>query len=343
MGFEFGSVAHLDVQITLISFISVIVFVVVFDTATGIMEYFLEGSKLYGKMIQMIYKELMLMGLVSFIVVITESAQTKALAESEKGHTWFLAIDFSHILLFFVTFFFVVHAFYLMRASIISGAKYKFMFGEPMEELIDAVEDAKKDRLKRFLFNFDFLPLSSIRERVEFRLVHVLFRDAYCLPEDFHFAYYLSGCFDRYALKTINRSLITWFVLILMAILNFVRVSADIGFQSCTNSAAHGETNTTSSEISHHMQFNYYMDTDEILSRPLTSYDGLVRAQSVSAGEESSGPHAYESNMCRKNLVKLFLAAGVLLCLYTLIILFFSRLYKLRYHPYHLSPSFIMM
>jgi hypothetical protein len=325
-GFEFGSVAHLDVQVTLISFISVILFIVVFDVGTGIMEYFLEGSKLYGKMIQMIYKELMLMGLVSFIVIITEAAQTTKLSHSAEGQAWFKAVDFSHILLFFVTFFFVAHAFYLMRASIVSGRKYKFDFAERITELIESIETVKKSRFQSYLYNFDFLPLSSVRDRVEFRLLHILFRDAYCLPEDFNFAYYLNGCYDRHALKTINRSFATWAILILLAVLNFIRISADIGFRSCTAeyekekdaAAAHNETSTQ----------DHYDDHTEAPHRLLTDIYSL----SSSGASHSSGGnhHGYTSNLCRINLVKLFLGAGILLCLYSLIIVFFSRLYKLR-------------
>jgi hypothetical protein len=213
MGFEFGSVAHLDTQITLISFIAVILFVNLFDMITGIMEYFLEDSKLYNRMIQVIYKELMLMGLVSFIVVLTEAAQTTQFTLSHKGEEWFKAVDFAHILLFFVTFFFVCHALYLMNKSISSSHKYKYMFGESYHDLIEELNKftgkARNNSfsfssfLSSFIFNcssFLSFSSSSLRDRVEFKLVTVLFRDAYNLPEDFSFAYYLSGfCFSSVA------------------------------------------------------------------------------------------------------------------------------------------------
>lgn len=104
-GFAFGSVGHLDIDVSIISFVCVIVFVVFFDVMIGVLEYFLDGSKLYNRMVQLIYKELMLMGLVSFIILMSSAFQTAEQASSHTAHIWLAAVDFSHILLFFSDFF----------------------------------------------------------------------------------------------------------------------------------------------------------------------------------------------------------------------------------------------
>ncbi len=67
-----------------------------FDFLVGLMEYYLEGSQQYNRMVQMIYKELMLMGLVSFTVIMVEAGQVNSSSE-ESYHQWITGIDFSHM------------------------------------------------------------------------------------------------------------------------------------------------------------------------------------------------------------------------------------------------------
>jgi len=306
-GFKFGSVGHLDIDVSIISFVCVIVFVVFFDAMTGVLEYFLDGSKLYNRMVQLIYKELMLMGLVSFTIIMSGAFQTTAQANSNTAHTWLAAVDFAHILLFFLTFFFVAHACYLMRKSMLSSFKYHGIMGEPTADLISAVENCSKDSFGRFLYQLNYLPLSNLKDRVELRFVNTLFRDTYWLPDEFDFSAYLSGCFDRFALKAINRSPITWLILIFLAFINYIRNRLGIGFQSCENSATvtvNHQNSTTG---------NSTTGTDDYSSNSILSGGG------------------YDNEQCRINLVQFFLFCGALLVIYTFLIVFISRTYKLRY------------
>ncbi len=222
MGFEFGVITSLNFNITLYCFIAVVSFVILFEYLIGIMEYFLEGSHLYSHMIQMIYKELMLMGLVTFCVIMYEATPTGGISETEED--WINAIDFSHVYLFFVTFFFVMHAFYLMFMSVWSSSSYRSMFTEKTVDLMAVLNKVKGNWWDRFLFNVKALPLCSVRNRVEFSMIHSLFVKTYLLPVDFDFPFYLSGCFDRFALKTINRSMFTWIVLLVIVAFNFLRI-----------------------------------------------------------------------------------------------------------------------
>jgi len=178
---------------------------------------------LYTHMIQMIYKELMLMGLVTFCVIMYEATPTGGISETEES--WISAIDFSHVYLFFVTFFFVMHAFYLMFMSVWSSSSYRSMFTEKTSDLAIALEKVKSNWWDRFLFSVKELPLCSVRNRVEFSIIHSLFLKTYLIPENFDFPYYLSGCFDRFALRTINRSMFTWVVLLFIVACNYVRIA----------------------------------------------------------------------------------------------------------------------
>ena len=174
------------------------------------------------------------MGLVTFCVIMYEATPEGGISEVEEN--WISSIDFSHVYLFFVTFFFVMHAIFLMVMSMGSAASYQSMFTEKTSDLCAAMEDAKDK--KNSWCNFSIFAGSSfsLQKRVEFMLLHSLFKKTYLLPYEFDFPNYLSGCFDRFALRTINRSLFTWWVLLGMVGLNYGRI-----FMGWTNCLVEGE------------------------------------------------------------------------------------------------------
>ena len=240
----------------------------------------------------MIYKELMLMGLVTFCVIMYEAAPDGGITEAEEN--WISAIDFSHVYLFFVTFFFVMHAFYLMFMSVWSASRYRSMFTEKTIDLVGAVEKAKANWWDSFLFSIKELPVCNLRNRVEFSIIHSLFLKTYLIPGDFDFPYYLSGCFDRFALRTINRSMFTWVVLLVIVACNFVRIQ--VGW-SCAVPGGEEEERR-----------RFLQETDE----------------PAEEGGES------EHNGCKHETIYLFLACGLALIAYTIILTMVSRLYKIR-------------
>lgn len=222
MGFEFGVLQKLDFKITLYCFVIVVAFVIGVEYVFGILEYYLEGSRLYTKMIHMIYKELMLMGMLTFCVMMYEAVPTDKNDVIEEE--WLTSIDFSHVYLFFVTFFFVSHAFYLMAMSVSAVSEYRLMFSERTASLVESLQDLKKSCIGSCLFYLKLLPVCNTRYHVEFSMVQSLFTRLYKLPEDLDFPYYLSGCFDRVALKIINRSIFTWIVLLFIVVCNYSRI-----------------------------------------------------------------------------------------------------------------------
>lgn len=226
MGFEFGVLQKLDYRITLYCFVLVVAFVILVEYVLGILEYFLEQSKLYTKMVKMLYKELMLMGMLTFCVMMYEAVPRNE--EDIVEEEWLAAIDFSHVYLFFVTFFFVLHAFYLMMMSVSAVSEYRLMFSEKTTDVIDGLQAAKRSALGSLLFYMKLLPWSRPRYHAEFSLVQSLFMRLYRLPEELDFPYYLSGCFDRFALAIINRSVFTWVVLLFLVICNYLRIKYDL-------------------------------------------------------------------------------------------------------------------
>ena len=66
MAFSFGIASDLDANITLVSFLGTILFLMIFDFFTGLLEYSVQESPIYTKVVHKIYKELMAMGFVRY-------------------------------------------------------------------------------------------------------------------------------------------------------------------------------------------------------------------------------------------------------------------------------------
>lgn len=226
MGFEFGMVDALDPKLTVACFVGVVAFIVFFDYVSGILEYFVEKRHLYHRMIKVIYKELMLMGLVSLAVDMYVAGMGD---RADKVEGFLSAVDFAHIVLFYVTIFFVLHAISLIKLSLSIESTYREYFAEKTTDLRQKVQTALDHPVSRFFFFQKYLPFSHTRDLVEFSLIHSIFYSTYALPPEFNFSAYLSGSFARFSLKTIKRSLSTWLVLLVLVIINYARLMAGYG------------------------------------------------------------------------------------------------------------------
>lgn len=318
MGFKFGLIQSLDPILSLKTFVAVVAFIILFEYVTEIIEYLLEESYAYSKMLQIIYKELMLMGVISFGIIMYEAANENT---SAGMYDTIVAIDFVHIMLFYLTIFFVVHAFYLIRISIFIYRKYRHYFAMSLTDLAERVGILAENpwSIANILFRSDFILLSSLRDKVEFKMVQSVFNALYLVPKNFNYSAYIAGCYGRYALKTINRSFLSWIMFLMIIIVNFLRLY--IGY-TCTihqKSAAH-----------RHLLDEMSIEEEELLGGG--SYGGGTYGGGSSHG--SSSHHYADTSQvdedCRKLTIREFLAAGAMVVCYNVILLIVSRIYKLR-------------
>ena len=68
MAFNFGILSDINIEIATYAFLATIAFLILVEFLTGALEYSIEGNLVYNQMLQKIYKELMMMGLVSFVI-----------------------------------------------------------------------------------------------------------------------------------------------------------------------------------------------------------------------------------------------------------------------------------
>lgn len=304
MAFKFGIIQSIDPTITLICFIIVVAFIIFFEHATEVLEYLLEENQMYRKIVQVIYKELMLMGVISFSIIMYQASKTTVASENETNII--VAIDFAHIILFYMTIFFVFHAIYLIRISIYNHRKNRGYFAKTLKSLAHQVGELENKpwwNPRKWLFHSDILLLSPLRDKAEFKIVQTIFQALYLVPRNFNYPAYISGCYERYALKTINRSLVSWFILLFVILVNYLRLY--LGY-NCTihnyggsshrllgGSSAGGTTTATDPAIAHHIQ--------------------------------------REDDACRKLTMREFLVVGAMITVYNLGVLIASRIYKMRY------------
>lgn len=68
MAIQFGILSDVNIQLATYSFLATIVFLMLAEFLTGALEFAIEGNLVYNQMLQKIYKELMMMGLVSLLM-----------------------------------------------------------------------------------------------------------------------------------------------------------------------------------------------------------------------------------------------------------------------------------
>jgi hypothetical protein len=177
-----------------------------------------------------------------------------------------------------------------------------------MQVLVDKLEAASKSWIWKTFFANRFFSFSVLRSETEFRIIQTIFENHYYVPLDFSFASYLSGCFACYYRKIINRSILTWLLLTIVLILNYARMTKD--YYYCIESSVESVSNSTltnDESIHRFLRFNYG-------SRFL-----------------SSGTVESTVSNCNIRTIRYYLVAGFMLCAYFLVLLFISRVYRLRY------------
>ena len=85
MGFGFGIMSQIPADTGTISFIAVVSFLILFEYITSAIDYMQEYYEASYEMIKKVYKELMIMGIISFSVILYESTH-------KAEHDWVIAI-----------------------------------------------------------------------------------------------------------------------------------------------------------------------------------------------------------------------------------------------------------
>lgn len=254
----------------------------------------------------------MLMGLISFMILMYEADLEGRDAETEVIHEWILAIDFGHIVLFFTSIFYVMHSFMLMILTTKRSKEYFGMFSAPASEVIHDLVDALNNPYRKIQYYLTYWPVCSVREVIEFKLMSKLFATSYTLPNDFNFALYLSGCLEGYALKAVEVGMHAWLAVAVLVLLNFARVQVDVAVV-CADEDGYGDDHSP---------------TNFPTAAP-THPSVRVLRHLAAAADDHAAPE--EMSECTLRLMSdLFLFGAALVTLYVVALLLAARVYEVR-------------
>ena len=224
MGFEFGVINEIPVITGTECFIATILLLLVFEYILGGVDLLKDVFPTAYLMFQKIFKELMIMGIVSFTVVMFETSRIF------KSEEILLAVDVAHILLFFMALFYVVNAILLIQLCALSAAKNRKFYRLSLENVLSKMY-LSRGLFENFLFQWSIIPGLERREMIEFKVYEIFFKKTYSLAENFAFADYLIGCNQKRCIRLLDMGVFTWVIIIILSLLNYarVRISTQIG------------------------------------------------------------------------------------------------------------------
>ena len=106
------------------------------------------------------------MGVVSFC---TGMYQTSDKAQEADNQEWINGIDFAHYILFYMTFIFVLYAFYLIL--LVTARAFDKYHAMPIAAVRDFVT-SDYGWINKLVF--DYSPISKVRDKFEYKIVYVL-------------------------------------------------------------------------------------------------------------------------------------------------------------------------
>eukprot|EP01041_Mallomonas_annulata_P003494 gene3494-6955_t len=225
MAFNFGMIAEVRGAMGSFGFIIVILFLIIFDTITYLLKMLEEDYYAVYEMIQVVYKELMIMGFVSFCIVMLQSSNVFGSGHT-ISHAWMETIDLAHIVLFFSAIFFVIQATLLIILLIFLSKEYRRSHVKDTNIIIEEIRnlETKGHWFSKFCYNHKMIPGSSLKYNSEFKVQYHLFRDTFGLPVAFDFALYLTLCTEKYTLSILDISASQRIVLIFVILINLARI-----------------------------------------------------------------------------------------------------------------------
>jgi hypothetical protein len=230
-------------------------------------------------------------------------------SSSSKVQTWISTFDFVGFVLFFHALFTVIHALSIIIWSMLTSLEYNRYHSIPIADVSLGIELMKENSsFSRWLYELNYYPFLLARQKAEFKVIHVLFRNTFGVPLDFNFGEYLGKCFERYSLNIIKLSVTSWIIMFILYGVNLIRIFSPTSRTFDCNANAHDDSHSTSEEEGH--QYG-----DEMTS-------------SSEHGDDHVNPSRTSS--CDLSYVRLFTLCSVVLEGYVLVVFFIGRIYTLR-------------
>ena len=157
-------------------FLVLIGFTVCFEVFIQRLEMAVEKKEYLKVAVEKIFRELMILGFISFSVFLMQTLSAESINEE-----WFLAFEFSHIVLFFMALAYVTQC--------VSAATFVIRNKAEWEVLDELTKDRVRDELQKS--RKGGIRFGKVAESVNFFLLKNLFIKCHKLPSNFYFSDYM--------------------------------------------------------------------------------------------------------------------------------------------------------
>ena len=216
--FTFGIISEISLVRGTISFVIFAIFLSLLGYITSAAEYLEDYYQCAYRMIQKLYEELMVIGIINFTIVML-----KASGFLDDVEVWIIAVEFADILFFITALFLIIHAGFLIVQAVRLDVQYARDHHKHYREIIEEIRQ-NTSFFGQLLYKYRYFPGTELRRRVEFKIIHSLFKDTYHLPSSFDFATYLKSYHEKYAVELVDLGASNWCILLLFVAVNFIVV-----------------------------------------------------------------------------------------------------------------------
>jgi hypothetical protein len=240
----FGSI-YVDVRLASACLIGLIIFTIGFELLISIIDEKIRNSPEISNVVNKLYKELMILGFISFIIFIVENSNstsgsggtkpnanvyeskydsgyhgnsTKAGGGDDDFKKLFINLEFAHILIFFVALFFVIQASISIRISQLRRKVWDRCESRSPSDILEnffLIQKKKKDMKEMHSGGIVADLKNSFRHdqlipEMKFHVLRAYFLKTHIIPHDIDFPMYLSESLSTYLIQLVEVDISSW-------------------------------------------------------------------------------------------------------------------------------------
>ena len=173
-------------------------------------------------LLEKLKKELMFMGIISFVVFVYS-----LITKPAEGDSIYSAFEMSHMIFFFMAIAFLFQALFLTSYSTTIGRTFIMALRTNVKDLLQQYDKMNVRESWWFHHGTALLPFlaPTFRTTIEFRIVERLFIYQHKLSPEFQFAHYVNRLFGVYIAELGNVTPLSWFIVMLLVCVNFLRAA----------------------------------------------------------------------------------------------------------------------
>ena len=217
----FGIVSTIESKYGTITFIGFLIFLVCLEHGFENLEHMAEDNGV-SMLFEKLKKELMMMGIISFVVFIFTTAGGQA------NKLLYHSFEMTHVIVLFMALAFICQAFFIVSYASTAGKRYLNALRTSSMKLLRMYKKCRFDPKQWWYFHHgsSMLPAHpSFRTDIEFRIIERLFTFQHKLSADFNFANYVNMLFMQYTAELSEVTPVGWFMLACLVAINYLRIA----------------------------------------------------------------------------------------------------------------------